>query len=79
MTIWTRNTAGIAKCVTEGGPSLRWVLQLRGANQRNAQWTCGRSVQSVDAVVVDSFALTGGAKLCARLCFVENQASRYSW
>ena len=34
---------------------------------------------TVDAVVADGFALTGGAKLCARLCFVENRASRYSW
>ena len=33
---------------------------------------------TVDAVVADGFALTGGEKLCARLCFVENRASRYS-
>ena len=52
-----------AKCVAEGGPPLRWVFQLRDANQRNAEWTCGRSVQSVDAVVADGFVLTGGCKV----------------
>ena len=39
------------------------MFQLRGVNQRNAGWTCGRGVQSVDAVVADGFALTGGCKV----------------
>ena len=39
------------------------MFQLRGANQRNAVWTCGRGVQSVDAFVADGVALTGGCKV----------------
>ena len=39
------------------------MFQLRVANQRNAEGTCGRSVQSVDAVVADGFALTGWCKV----------------
>ena len=36
------------------------MFQLRVANQRNAEGTCGRSVQSVNAV---GFALTGWCKV----------------
>ena len=54
------NYCGCCKMCSGRRPPLRWVFQLRGVNQRNAEWTCGRGVQSVDAVVADGFALTGG-------------------
>ena len=51
------------------------VARLYPAQCRVDMWkSC-----TVDAVVADGFALTSSAKLCARLCFVENRASRYSW
>ena len=44
------HTARVAKYVVEGEPPLRWVFQLRGASQHNAEWTCGRAVQSMPSL-----------------------------
>ena len=44
------NTARVAKCVAEGRPALCWVFQLRATTQRNAEWTCGRAVESMPSL-----------------------------
>ena len=44
------NTARVAKCVAEGRLPLCWVFHLRGASHPNAEWTCGRAVQSMPSL-----------------------------